>query len=379
MSQTEPSTVDAGTGSADYSAAYFHDHLGPPYTYEEPHWKRFFGGIADALVELFHPGTAYDAGCAKGFLVRALAERGVDARGGDISEFAITGAPPELAARLEVKDLTEPFDERYDLITCIEVLEHMSADDARTAVANLCAATDVIVLSTTPDDFAESTHINIRQPWEWAQDFAMHGFFRRTDVDASFVSPWAVILQRDTPGTVELVNRYEAMLAPLLREVDTKRRTLLQTQRELTESTAPVFVERDALAAERDALAAERDAIAADRDRLAAELAAFGVADLAQERMNRLAMADELIGMRAELAQIRVHSEMAVAAARQEADRLRASLDSMLADVATAKERVGTARQERDSELRAVRSSFTWRIGSIAMLPVRVLRKLRRR
>ncbi len=372
MSQTEPSTVDAGTGSADYAAAYFHDHLGPPYTYEEPHWKRFFGGIADALVELFHPGTTYDAGCAKGFLVRSLAERGVDARGGDISEFAIAGAPPELAPRLEVKDLTEPFSDRYDLITCIEVLEHMSPDDARTAVANLCAATDVIVLSTTPDDFAESTHINIRQPWEWAQDFAMHGFFRRTDVDASFVSPWAVILQRDTPGTVELVNRYEAMLAPLIREVDTKRRTLLETQRQLDQNSAPVFADRDALAAERDAVAAERDA-------LAGEIAAFGVADLAQERMNRLALADELIGVRAELAQTRVHSEMAVAAARQEADRLRASLDSMLADVAASKHNVGTARQERDSELRAVRASFTWRIGSIAMLPVRVLRKLRRR
>ena len=146
----------------------------------------------------------------EGLLVRALANAGVDARGGDISEFAISGAPPELAARLEVRDLTQPLSQRYDLITCIEVLEHMSADQARTAVANLCKASDLIVLSTTPDDFAEATHINIRQAAGWAQHFAGNGFFRWTDIDASFVSPWAIAFGRADPTSVEVVVRYEA-------------------------------------------------------------------------------------------------------------------------------------------------------------------------
>ena len=54
MSQAHP-TIEAGTGSADYSAAYFHGYSGPPYTYDEPHWKIFFGRIADSLVALFDP------------------------------------------------------------------------------------------------------------------------------------------------------------------------------------------------------------------------------------------------------------------------------------------------------------------------------------
>lgn len=360
MSQAHP-TIEAGTGSADYSAAYFHGYSGPPYTYDEPHWKIFFGRIADSLVALFDPATAYDAGCAKGFLVRALAERGVDARGGDISEFAIAGAPAELAERLEVRDLTVPFDGGYDLITCIEVLEHMSADDARIALANLCAATDRVVLSTTPDDFLEPTHINIRQPAAWAQDFAVHGFYRRTDVDLSFVSPWAVMFEGATVSPVELVSRYENLLGPALREVQDKRRALLEVRREVDEINSPVIIERDRLASE--------------RDRLAAELAGFRAADLAQERMNRLAMADELIGVRAELAETRVYAENAVAAARAEADRLRVTLDSVQGDLAQARE----AAADRAALVGQFRSSLTWRIGRTALLPLRAVRKWARR
>ena len=367
MSQAHP-TIEAGTGSADYSAAYFHGYSGPPYTYDEPHWKIFFGRIADSLVALFDPATTYDAGCAKGFLVRALAERGVDARGGDISEFAIAGAPTELAERLEVRDLTVPFDARYELITCIEVLEHMSADDARIALANLCAATERVVLSTTPDDFVEPTHINIRQPAAWAQDFAVHGFYRRTDLDLSFVSPWAVVFEGAAVSPVELVSRYENLLDPVLREVQDKRRALLEVRREVDEINSPVIIERDQLAAERDRLTVERH-------RLAAELAEFGAADLAQERLNRLAMADELIGLRAELAETRVHAENAVAAARAEVDRLRATLDSVQGDLVQARE----ATAGRAALVGQFRSFITWRIRRTALLPLRAVRKWARR
>lgn len=382
VSSKSNSSKQGGTGSGDYAAAYFHDYSGPPYTYDEPHWKTFFGRIADSLTSIFAPSTSYDAGCAKGFLVRALAERGVDAKGGDISYYAIGDAPVELAPRLEVRDLTERFTERYDVITCIEVLEHMAPEDAQVAVTNMCAATDRIVLSTTPDDFTEATHINIRPPAAWAQDFAVQGFFRRTDVDASFVSPWAIVFERRTQSAVEVVTAYESLLAPVLREVQEKRQALLVTRRELDEHTAPVELERDALLAERDARSAELT-------RLRADIAALNSADLLQERMNRLSMADELIGLRAELAQVRVHTEMAIASASLEAERLRQLLDVTLVDLAQARELAGQARTEanlaRDEtdqivvDRNAMRASATWRIGSKALAPVRALRRLVRR
>jgi SAM-dependent methyltransferase len=372
-----------GTGSEDYSGAYFHDYQGPPYTYDEPHWKTFFGGIADSLIALFEPKTSYDAGCAKGFLVRALAERGVDARGGDISEFAISGAPPELAARLEVRDLTQPLSQRYDLITCIEVLEHMSADQARTAVANLCKASDLIVLSTTPDDFAEATHINIRQAAGWAQDFAVNGFFRRTDIDASFVSPWAIAFGRADPTSVEVVVRYEALLAPLLREVDTKRRTLLQVRRELDQSLSPVIDERDRLAAEVRSL----------QGRLEVE-----GEPMVAERTARLAMVDELIALRARVAQL--ESEAASGPAELERADMQARMSSLNSDLSRVRELLAACREqsrqptenadrddpglqamlvERDQQIEELKNATTWKVGRAVLAPLVFARGVLRR
>jgi SAM-dependent methyltransferase len=359
---TETAMTAEGTGSADYSDAYYlGGHLGPPYTYEEPHWTSFFGAVADSVVAILKPETAYDAGCAIGLFVRALRERGVDAYGGDISEFAVSGAPEGLRERLEVRNLVTPFDRRYDLISCIEVLEHMSPADAQVAIANLCAATDTILLSSTPEDFREPTHVNVRPPASWAQDFAAQGFFRRTDIDASFLSPWAVVFSRQQPTVVEVVSHYETLLAPLSREVIAKRQALLEVQRDLERSNGLVDEERGALQAEIGRLTAAleealatRERVTHQRDRLQDELVELRGAGTPDEQLVRLALVDELIGVKAELVQARMRADNAVMDAFGEADRL-------------------------SEQLQEVRQSVTWRVGRAAMTPVRVARRLRRR
>jgi hypothetical protein len=170
-----------------------------------------------------------------------------------------------------------------------------------------------------------------------------------------------VVFEGAAVSPVELVSRYENLLGPVLREVQDKRRALLEVRREVDEINSPVIIERDQLASE--------------RDRLAAELAGFRAADLAQERMNRLAMADELIGLRAELAETRVHAENAVAAARAEADRLRATLDSVQGDLVQARE----ATAGRAALVGQFRSFITWRIRRTALLPRRAVRRWARR
>jgi uncharacterized small protein (DUF1192 family) len=356
-----PTTID-GTGSADYAGGYYlGGHLGPPYTYEEPHWRTFFGAVADSVVAILQPTTTYDAGSAIGLFVRALLERGVDAYGGDISEFAVSGAPEGLRERLEVRNLVDPFERRYDLISCIEVLEHMSRADAQVAIANLCAATDTILLSSTPEDFREPTHINVRPPASWAQDFAAHGFFRRSDIDASFLSPWAVVFSRQQPTVVEAVTRYESLLAPLNREVIAKRQALLEVQRDLERSLGLQDEERGALQAEiarlkaalEEALAT-RERVTHQHDRLQDELVELRGAGTPDEQLVRLALVDELMGVKAELVQARMRADNAVLDAFGEADRL-------------------------SEQLTAVRASATWKIGRLAMTPVRIARRLRRR
>lgn len=382
------------TTSDDYSAVYYHDYSGPPYTYEEEHWKTFFGRLADEMVALFEPATSYDAGCAKGFLVRALADKGVDARGGDISEFAIEEAPAGLAERLEVKDLTEPFDRRYDVISCVEVLEHMAPEDARAAVANICAATDIVILSTTPDDFVEPTHINIRQAAGWAQEFGSHGFFRRTDIDATFLSPWAVVLAEQKSTALQLVLQYEALLQPVLREVTEKRRALLDLRREQDEAAAPVMVERDRLITELDAMRADRDLVVGQRNALATELDQLRGPEV---MLSRLAVVDELMGVKAELAQVTVQTENArgeadrdaavlrdmLAAANEEAARARSDAEQSsqlaAARILEADQQLCLANEDRLRILAEISQSMSWRIGRAALLPARLIRRFSNR
>src|SRR4051794_30979051 len=120
MTADNRASGDLATTDVDYGATYYNDsHLGGhgDYDWASDHWRNFFLGIAQRIVGLLEPESVLDVGCAKGLLVQALTSLGVDARGSDISEFAVSAAHPDVADRLWVADATEPIDGRYDLIT----------------------------------------------------------------------------------------------------------------------------------------------------------------------------------------------------------------------------------------------------------------------
>jgi SAM-dependent methyltransferase len=218
---------------AEYDAFYYSHGCGPECHPSHPHWRQFFATIADRLIEIVKPSSVLDAGCALGILVGSLRERGVDAEGVDISQYAIDNADPRTEGRVRVGNLAEPFGRRYDLITCIEVLEHIEAGQVEQVVANLCAAADVLLISTTPDDFNEATHINVRPAGYWTSLFADHGFVRRFDVDASFVSPWALVLEKRTVPQRQLVHEYEAGMWELRRVARGTRQAVLDREHKL--------------------------------------------------------------------------------------------------------------------------------------------------
>ena len=245
LSAGSDTATDPGTpgtpGKADASpyAEWYYSHCcGKPYDVTDPGWLDFFDGIADRLIATVAPATALDGGCAMGILVGSLRSRGVDASGVDISAYAVEHGDPRAQGRLRVGRLEEPLTDRYDLITCIEVLEHIDAGAVDAVIANLCAATDVILLSTTPDDFNEGTHVNVRPPAYWLALFADQGFYRRFDVAASFVSPWAVLLERRTAQPRRLVAEYETQLWDLRRDNRGTRAALLNRDRQIAELTA---------------------------------------------------------------------------------------------------------------------------------------------
>ena len=236
----EPETRADVVSTADgaiFDKSYYEHDCGLPYEHNEQ-WTGFFGAIADRLVNDLHPRSSLDAGCAMGFLVEQLYIRGVDAYGVDISEYAISKVPEPVADRCRVASLVEPIDGTYDLVSCIEVLEHMVPDEARKAVANLCAVADRVLFSSSPLDYSEATHVNVRPPEAWAADFAAHGFFRNLDYDATYLTPWAALYERRSDDPGESSARTSECRRAMEAEIRQLRENALKTSHATTVSVA---------------------------------------------------------------------------------------------------------------------------------------------
>ncbi|MET4186697.1 GT2 family glycosyltransferase/SAM-dependent methyltransferase [Bradyrhizobium sp. JR7.2] len=276
-----------------YGAEYYASHLGPfKYDRSHPHWGVFFGAIADELIRTFRPRRVFDAGCALGFLVEALWDRGVEAWGRDISDYAIKKVRADMRSYCSVGSLADPIEGRYDLVTCIEVLEHMTDADGAKAIGNMVAVTDRVVISTSPDDFAEPTHINVRPPIYWMRAFAEHGFVPLCEVTLPSITPYTLVLERrdERPSDDYLLacaglisarmkmnrddhelGRIPALSAERDAALSEKSNALAERDAALSEKSN-ALAERDAALAERKSALAERDAAIAERDEARSEL-----------------------------------------------------------------------------------------------------------
>ena len=249
-------------------------------------WVDFFTKIADRVVSEINPGSALDAGCAIGILVEELRKRGVDAEGIDVSEYAISQVPEELRPYCRVASITEPFGRRYDLITCIEVMEHVPVELCDAALDNLCAHTDDILFSSSSSDHREATHQNVRPVAAWVEDFARRGFYRDVDFDAGFLTEDAFRVRRSRDPLHRVIADYERYVGPtrvaiaqLRTQADEQRRTI-ESLRVQAEQAARAAEQSQREAAEAAALQvraveAERDALREQKDRAEAEVAAI--------------------------------------------------------------------------------------------------------
>jgi len=186
-----------------YDAAYYENHCGDiPYERND-HWLRFFSGIAENLIRSFKPQRVFDAGCGWGFLVEAFWDRSVEAWGRDISDYAISKVRRDVKPYCTVGSLTDPIEGHFELITCIEVLEHMPEAEAKQAIEHMCRAGDVILFSSTPSDLAEESHVNVQPVIYWLRLFRQHGFAPDILYDCSYISPHAFLVRRQAETALE--------------------------------------------------------------------------------------------------------------------------------------------------------------------------------
>ena len=185
---------DAGVGTVNYM--------------ESEDIKGFLESVAKNIAQNVQPRTVLDAGCATGHLVAALRDLGVEAYGIDISEYAIDHVREDVREYCAVGSLADPLpaklQRKYDLIVSVEVLEHLTEEDGKRAIANLCQYTDRFMFSSTPDDFEDPTHINVRPREYWAGVFSENGFVDDLTCRPIFLTEYASTFRRSSDWKAQL-------------------------------------------------------------------------------------------------------------------------------------------------------------------------------
>ncbi len=101
----------------------------------------------------FRVQRALDVGCARGYLVEALRELGVDAHGCDVSRYAVEHAAPGALGYVRIGDLSRglPYaDGEFELVCALEILEHLAPDRVAGALAELRRVSRGVVYATIP-------------------------------------------------------------------------------------------------------------------------------------------------------------------------------------------------------------------------------------
>jgi 2-polyprenyl-3-methyl-5-hydroxy-6-metoxy-1,4-benzoquinol methylase len=117
-----------------FDADYFENGIKSNWT-NGYHWRDFAGLFRDTaqfLVAMFPEAASFlDAGCAKGFLVRALRELGKDAWGFDHSEWALERAGEVARPFLHLASAeSAELDQTFDVTLAFSLLESLTEEQA---------------------------------------------------------------------------------------------------------------------------------------------------------------------------------------------------------------------------------------------------------
>ena len=126
------------------------------------------------------PNSYLDVGCGTGIMVKTAVNLGIDAVGLDII--------PNAHFAVKECDLRGGFNlgKQFDLITCIEVMEHIPESSARTAlkaIANHARDSGTIfVFSAASPGQGGIDHINLKLGYWWRERIDALGFGYRHDL-----------------------------------------------------------------------------------------------------------------------------------------------------------------------------------------------------
>lgn len=187
------------TGSDHYSEEYFADDWREgDNRYDLETRRRIEADNPRLIKEVFAPERVLDVGCGPGFLMYFLHELGVDVHGVDYAEASLSLAPEAIRDRIRILDTSDPQvgAERFDLVVCREVFEHLTVLQVRQTVRRMCDASSRFIYATTrfhPDPESllsfttqfdvDPSHITLLSKDFLRVLFVLEGFRRRADLE----------------------------------------------------------------------------------------------------------------------------------------------------------------------------------------------------
>lgn len=156
-----------------------------PKTYQDNFFEYHLNGAiasAEAVIpvvkEYIIPASIIDIGCGVGAWLSVWKKSGANSVFGVDGEYVDTTKLVIDKSEFKAFDLAKVYtsDKKYDLVTCLEVAEHLPVSVAEKFVESLCALGDVVLFSAAIPSQEGTMHINEQFQDYWAEVFNKKGY-----------------------------------------------------------------------------------------------------------------------------------------------------------------------------------------------------------
>lgn len=155
-----------------------HEYDADFFEYFRESSRRSAEAVIDVVEPVLAPQSVLDIGCGEGVWLSVWKARGVSrVLGLDGAASAVESLCID-STEFVLHDLAQPFElgQRFDLVQCLELAEHLPETAAEGLVESLCAHAPAVLFSAAVPGQGGEGHVNERPYEYWRRLFAKRGF-----------------------------------------------------------------------------------------------------------------------------------------------------------------------------------------------------------
>lgn len=135
-------------------------------------------GVIPQILKFIRPDSLIDVGCGVGTWLSIWKEFGINNISGVDGSYVNLQDLLIDKAHFITADLDKGFEanQKFELVTCLEVAEHIQPQNAEKLIQSLCNLGDVILFSAAIPGQEGTLHLNEQYPGYWIDLFSKHNF-----------------------------------------------------------------------------------------------------------------------------------------------------------------------------------------------------------